>query len=195
MKSSEKIRHALKHSAIIPKPTHNRHPRIMIYLCKRPAKVHYISKEVHAMPAKPRPTITIRELKTTPQWQSMFALVKLQNEDITPKQFEKFLGEMRERGYRCVGAYHGRTIVGIMGFWVSYRFWCHKYIDIDNVIVKEGKRSLGIGKKMLAWVEREGKRQKCHMAMLDSYTTSHDAHRFYFREGYCILGYHFTKHL
>lgn len=141
------------------------------------------------------PAITIAELKTPESWQSMFALVKHQNKEITRKMFNALLLEMRARGYRCIGAYEAGALVGIMGFWVAYRFWCHKYIDIDNVVVHPTKRNRGIGKKMLDWVEREGKRQNCDMAVLDSYTTAHKAHRFYMREGYEILGYHFTKHL
>jgi GNAT superfamily N-acetyltransferase len=148
----------------------------------------------HAPATRPL-ACTLREIKTPAEWKAIFTLVKQQNKDMTRKEFETLLAEMRKQGYRCVGAYAQGALVGIMGFWIGYRFWCHKYIDIDNVVVEKSLRSRGIGRKMLAWVEKEAKRQNCAMAVLDSYTTGHNAHRFYFREGYCILGYHFTKHL
>jgi GNAT superfamily N-acetyltransferase len=143
----------------------------------------------------PMPTrIILRELEHTTEWKAMFRLIKQQNTHLTQKRYTQLLSEMRASGYRCAGAFLGGELVGVMGFWIGHRFWCDKYIDIDNVIVDKPHRSLGIGKKLLSWVEEEGKRQHCQLAVLDSYTTAHQAHRFYFREGYAILGYHFTKH-
>jgi GNAT superfamily N-acetyltransferase len=145
--------------------------------------------------AKKPALITIRELKGAQELASIYPLVKLHNRHITRALFDGILKEMLARGYRCIGAFDGRQLVGICGFWVGYRFWCHKFIDLDNVIVDEAARSRGIGQKMVAWVEKEAKKQGCNLAGLDSYTTAHAAHRFYFREGYSILGYHFTKRL
>lgn len=139
--------------------------------------------------------VTFREIATAPEWLAMYPLIKQQNKDMTRKEFQSLLKSMREAGYRCLGAFIGGELVGIMGFWIGHRFWCHKYVDIDNVIVDKAYRNRRIGKRMLAWVEKEARKQGCAMAVLDSYTTAHNAHRFYFREGYAILGYHFTKHL
>lgn len=139
--------------------------------------------------------IIIKELTRKSEWLAMYALVKQLNKDMKRKQFEALLIEMLAKGYRCIGAYQGKRLVGVMGMWVGYRFWCGKYVDIDNVVVSKGQRGKGIGAKLLRWVEKEAKRLRCEIAVLDSYTTSPSAHRFYFREGYSILGYHFTKDL
>lgn len=125
----------------------------------------------------------------------MYPLVKQSNPEMTRRQFETLLGAMLNEGYRCIGAYQGKKLVGVAGFWVGWRFWCGKYIDIDNVVVGKAYRGQAIGQQMMRWVEKEGKRLKCVIAVLDSYTRSHRSHRFYFREGYVILGYHFTKDL
>ena len=139
--------------------------------------------------------ITLREIRTPDEWRAMHHLVKQQNKDLSKKQFEPLLKEMRARGYRCIGAFAAGELLGIMGFWIGFRFWCRKYIDIDNVIVDANHRSRGIGSKMLKHVEKIAREENCYMAVLDSYTTAQNAHRFYFREGYAILGYHFTKYL
>lgn len=159
---------------------------------KKAASKKAVSKEVVSKKAA---TIVLRELKTAKAWLEMYYLIKQLNKRMSPKQFEALLKEMQERGYRCVGAYKNNTLVGAAGFWVGYRFWCRKYIDIDNVVVDEKHRAKGIGKKMVQWIEREGRKQSCESAMLDCYTSHHDSHRFYFREGYTIIGYHFTKDL
>lgn len=139
------------------------------------------------------PTIKIRELASAADWRAIAPLVQQQNPDIPPTECAALLKSMRAGGYRCAGAFQGKALVGIMGFWIGFRFWCRKYIDIDNVIVDEAARSQGIGKALLAWVEEIARAEGCTMAVLDSYTTAHRAHRFYFREGYVVLGYHFTK--
>jgi diamine N-acetyltransferase len=144
---------------------------------------------------KTAPAVVVRELKTKEAWLEMYSLIKQLNKQMGPKQFEALLIEMLARGYRCVGAYQGKKLVGAAGFWIGYRFWCRKYIDIDNVVVDEKHRAKGIGKKMMVWIEREGRKRGCESAMLDCYTTHHQSHRFYFREGYTIIGYHFIKDL
>ncbi|NBO19308.1 MAG: GNAT family N-acetyltransferase [Proteobacteria bacterium] len=145
--------------------------------------------------ARNTPRITLRELTTARHWQQAYPLLCQQNKDLSHADYLAMLADMRQAGYRCVGAFAGVQLVGVMGFWVGTRFWCRKYIDLDNVVVDEKQRSRGIGKKLLDWVEAEGRRQGCRMAVLDSYTTAHRAHRFYYREGYVALGYHFTKQL
>lgn len=149
------------------------------------------ARKPSAAPAR----IVVRELSTAAHWRAAYPLLLQQNADLTESDYHSLLADMREKGYRCAGAFEGPRLVGVMGFWVGHRFWCRKYIDLDNVVVHEKARSRGIGKKLLEWVEGEGRRQGCRLAVLDSYTTAHRAHRFYYREGYVALGYHFTKPL
>jgi GNAT superfamily N-acetyltransferase len=146
------------------------------------------------MPRNTAASLSIRELSPG-DMPAMYSLIKQANPKITRTRFESLLSDMRKAGYRCAGAYKGKTLVGVAGFWVGYRFWCGKYIDVDNVVVAKSYQGSGIGTKLMAWVEKEGKRLKCDISVLDSYTIAHPAHRFYFRQGYVILGYHFTKEL
>ncbi len=147
------------------------------------------------MPRKPSTALVLRELTDKADLPAMYPLVRQANPKMTRARFTKLLTSMREANYRCVGAYKGETLVGLAGFWVGWRFWCGKYIDIDNVVVDAKHRKSGIGKKLVGWVEKEARRLKCEIAVLDSYTHNYPSHRFYFREGYVILGYHFTKDL
>lgn len=142
-----------------------------------------------------RKSISLREILHASEFLAMYKLVKLQNKDLARKEYSRLLAEMLPMGYRCVGAWQGKKLVGICGFWSGTRFWCGRFIDLDNVIVDSALRSKGIGKKLVAWVEKEAKRHKCKIVGLDCYVTAHDAHRFYFREGYISLGYHFIKKL
>ncbi|TAE33271.1 MAG: GNAT family N-acetyltransferase [Alphaproteobacteria bacterium] len=140
--------------------------------------------------------MTIRELTSEADFLAMLPLVQQLNPSMTLELFHDYVPQMRAQGYRCI-AYvdETNTYRGLCGFWYGTRFWCGKFIDIDNFVVDETWRSSGIGKKLLAWVEEEARRLGCQQMGLDCYTTSHEAHKFYMREGYIIRGYHFTKAL
>lgn len=137
----------------------------------------------------------IVELHTPEEFNAVYPLVRQLNPGMTRPVFRERLEAMRTQGYRCVAAVEHGKILGIAGFWTGTRFWCGPYIDIDNIVVDKGLRSNGVGSKLVAWIEEEGQRLGCDTAVLDSYTVNHSSHRFYFREGYMILGYHFVKTL
>lgn len=140
--------------------------------------------------------MTIIELNTDAEFEPAYPLVKQMNPEMSKAEFSRRLNKMRPQGYRCIAAVdESGKYLGICGFWQGTRFWCGDFIDLDNVVVDEGARSKGTGKKLLDWVEKEAKKQGCAQLGLDAYTTAHGAHRFYFREGYIIKGYHFVKPL
>lgn len=53
----------------------------------------------------------------------------------------------------------------------------------------------GYGATLLRWLEGRGRMLGCTLATLNSATHRSDAHRFYFRARYKIIGFHFNKDL
>ena len=126
----------------------------------------------------------------------MFAQLPLLNQlspDIKKKDYERMIKEMLIHGYRMVGVYDGKKCIGISGFWISTKLYCDKYLEADNVVIDKKYRSKGLGKLMLRWLEKEGKRLGCKTIMLDAYLENISAHRFYYREGFVARGFHFLK--
>lgn len=136
--------------------------------------------------------ITIRELPGS-EMPSIYPLIKHHNPWMAKAQFTRFLKEMIAGGYRVIAAFDGPRMVGISGFWIGTRFWCGRQFDIDNFVVDETYRGGGVGKKMVAWLEKKAKDEQCDLIVLDSYTSSPGAHMFYYKQGFTITGYHFTK--
>ena len=85
--------------------------------------------------------------------------------------------------------------VGVIGLWLFPRLWCGIQADIDNFVVDEAYRSKGIGKALVQHCEAFAKAEGADVIVLDTYVDNPASHRFYFREGYTILGYHFEKPL
>lgn len=123
----------------------------------------------------------------------IFPLMQLNNPKLTRALFTKRLKDMIPYGYHAVGAYDGERMVGVSGFWLRSRFWCGRQLDIDNFFVHPEYRSHGIGKKLVAWLEKRAIAEKCDLIVLDTYADYFLAQRFYHREGFIATGSHFTK--
>jgi GNAT superfamily N-acetyltransferase len=141
----------------------------------------------------PSTHLSIRELKTRAEIETIYPLVKQVNPEVSKREFLADLDTMLGLGYRCAGAFVGRKLAGACGIWTGKRFWCGKYMEVDNLVVDKDQRSSGIGALLMRWAEAEAKKSGCQIVMADSYTYNHASHRFYFREGYIIKGYCFVK--
>lgn len=121
--------------------------------------------------------------------------VQALNPEVAPGTLAARLKDMRKNGYGCAAAYAGGRCVGVAGLWFGTRFWCGRYVDIDNVIVAESWRGRGIGQALIGWIEDYARQKGCEKVVLDAYTTNERAHAFYLRLGYRIVGLHFDKDL
>ena len=137
----------------------------------------------------------IVSLIPTAELLSILPLVKILNPDIDEAVLARRLEEMPGQGYQCAGAYFEGRLVGICGLWIATRFYCGKYLEPDNVVVYPDFRSLGVGQKLMAWVYDYARAQNCEVAELNSYVVSPRSHKFYFNEGFRILGFHFQKRM
>jgi len=87
------------------------------------------------------------------------------------------------------------TCLGVVGLWLFPRIWCGLQADIDNFVVDQDSRSQGVGKHLIDHCIRYAKERGAAIATLDTFVDNPDSHRFYFREGFSIRGYHFVKPL
>jgi GNAT superfamily N-acetyltransferase len=139
-------------------------------------------------------TITIRELATG-ELPLILPLIERHNAKIEPVELRRRLEAMIPHGYHCIAAFDGDRVVGVAGYWLGARFYCGEYMDVDNVVVDESLRSRGIGVRLMDWLHAKAAELGCKVVVLDSYVTFAGAHKFYFREGYEIIGYHFSRKL
>jgi GNAT superfamily N-acetyltransferase len=146
------------------------------------------------MPRK-APAVIIRELLLPKEASLLFPFIRQLNPAITKTAFNQSLKEMLPLGYRCIIALDGKNPIGACGIWTANRFWCGRFMEVDNVVVDQKARSGGIGKHMMDWVEKEAKRTNCKLVIADSYTHNVASHRFYSREKYIIKGFCFVKEL
>lgn len=137
---------------------------------------------------------SIRELAPR-ELAGLYPLIRQLNPEMSRATFIRRMRLMRPLGYRAAAVFSSRRMIAASGFWVRTRFWSGCEFDIDNFIVDKHYRREGIGSLLYAWLEARARAEQADRIVLDSYVSSHWAHRFYLRQGFEITGYHLTKTL
>lgn len=122
-------------------------------------------------------------------------LVSDLNPGLSEDLLKERLQEMSSQNYQCLIATEGDTVVGVCGFWITTRFYCGKQVEVDNVVVSESMRSKGLGKQMMQWIYDYGRSIGCKTCELNTYVTNSPSHKFYYNEGFAILGFHMQKEI
>lgn len=94
-------------------------------------------------------------------------------------------------GFRVFAAMRDGVVVGVAGLRPMELLYCGRILQIDDLVVNDGERSKGVGKALIDHVKAVAKAEGRGEVHLDSGMARMDAHRFYDREGFERLGYHF----
>jgi GNAT superfamily N-acetyltransferase len=99
--------------------------------------------------------------------------------------FRARLSAMCAQGnYRCIAAHLDGRMVGVSGFWTGTQLWCGKYVEADHVVVDADVRGMGIGARLMAWIEAEGEREGCALFRIAAVLSNVRARQFYARSGF-----------
>ncbi|MBL87427.1 MAG: GNAT family N-acetyltransferase [Winogradskyella sp.] len=101
--------------------------------------------------------------------------------------------EIKNQNYECAIITLKNEIVGITGLWYCTRHYSGKSVEIDHVYIKPQHRNKGLGKSFMNWIQEYCKAKGYESLELNTYVQNHPSHKFYYNEGFKILGYHFLK--
>ena len=108
---------------------------------------------------------------------------------------EQRFSEMINQNYECAGIYTGDTLIGISGMWFCTRHYSGKSVEVDHVYIDDDYRGKGLGKQFFIWIYDYAKQKGYESMELNTYVQNYPSHKFYYNEGFEILGYHFLKKL
>lgn len=97
--------------------------------------------------------------------------------------------------YRCFGFYVNDQLIGVSSGWITIRLYSGKQLELDNVIIQSTQQSKGYGHQFLSQMEAWALENACETLELNTYVHNSRSHKFYFNEGYQILGFHFQKRI
>lgn len=115
------------------------------------------------------------------------------NPNTDPELLRSRLDLIKNPGYQCVAVFLNDKVVGICGMWIMAKIYTGMQMEIDNVAVDPAMRSKKIGNAMMNWVYNYAKELGCTTVELNTYVGNHRSHKFYYNEGFKILGFHMQK--
>ncbi|WP_422107439.1 GNAT family N-acetyltransferase [Winogradskyella sp.] len=114
---------------------------------------------------------------------------------ISRSVLELRFNEMSRQNYECAVILDDEDVVGVSGLWFCTRHYIGKSVELDHVYIKPAYRKKGLGKQFMHWINNYAKEKGYQSMELNTYVQNYPSHKFYYNEGYEILGYHFLKRL
>ena len=111
---------------------------------------------------------------------------------------EDYVGRMKEvlaGGAEMAVVLVDGEVAGVTVFRVLEKTHSGRDLYCDDLVTDETKRSTGVGRAMMKYMERLARERSCDTLSLDSGSQRRLAHKFYFREGMTISSFHFDKKL
>jgi GNAT superfamily N-acetyltransferase len=140
-----------------------------------------------------------RELPVGESHRAALALLELRPRLETVDRMTSQIDAQRSDGYRVVASFEDgdEDAAAVAGFRVVHNLAWGRFVYVDDLVTRAALRGRGHADAVMAWVEREARRQGCGELHLDSGVGPDraDAHRFYFRHGMRISSYHFGRAL
>ena len=118
---------------------------------------------------------------------------KLTEDKISDEVLKSRFTEMINQNYECAGIYDGDSLIGICGMWFCTRHYSGRSIEVDHVYIDESYRNKGLGDQFFEWIYEYVKEKGCESIELNTYVENYPSHKFYYNQGFKILGYHFVK--
>jgi len=134
----------------------------------------------------------IRFLKVG-EMQDIATLLQKLDPSISEGLLEERLEAMFAQGYKCVGVFDGKRLIGISGLWVLVKYYIGKHVEPDNVYILSEYQGKGVGAQLVEWIFDYAKSIGCTGTELNCYVNNVEAQKFWERHGYRILGYHYQK--
>ena len=106
---------------------------------------------------------------------------------------EDRFAEMITQNYECAVVYEEDELVGVCGLWYCTRHYSGKSVELDHVFINEKYRNQGLGKDFMDWIDTYVMVKGCESVELNTYVQNYPSHKFYYNQGFEILGYHFFK--
>lgn len=122
-------------------------------------------------------------------------VLKLNNQKITEAVLKQRFAEMVTQNYECAAIYDREKLIGIAGMWFCTRHYSGKSVELDHVFIEDAYRKKGLGKQFMKCIYDYVAQKGCQSVELNTYVQNYPSHKFYYNEGFEILGYHFLKKL
>ncbi|HEY6241675.1 MAG TPA: GNAT family N-acetyltransferase [Burkholderiales bacterium] len=130
-----------------------------------------------------------------PDWFRKAEPVHRQLRTALPAEYEAKMKRVFAGGARMCIAADGKDVAGVAVYRMYENTFTGKQLYVDDLVTDERRRSGGVGRALLGYLEQKARAAGFENVALDSGTQRQQAHKFYFREGMVVTAFHFGKKL
>lgn len=130
-----------------------------------------------------------------PDWLAKAQAVHRQLRTALPAQYRAKMQRVFDGGGRMCVAVEGESVEGVAVYRTYENTFTGRQLYVDDLVTDEAKRSTGVGRALLGYLEEKARALGFDNLALDSGTQRQQAHKFYFREGMVVTSFHFGKKL
>ena len=130
-----------------------------------------------------------------PGWFEKAESVHRQLRTALPSGYADKMKRVFAGGARMCLAVDGKEVAGVAVYRVYENTFQGKQLYVDDLVTDERRRSTGVGRALLGYLEQKARAAGLDNLALDSGTQRQQAHKFYFREGMVATAFHFGKKL
>lgn len=128
-----------------------------------------------------------------PAWLARAEVVHRQLRPKLPADYAAKMSRVFSEGGEMCVAVDGEQVTGLAVYREFENTHAGRRFYVDDLVTDERKRSSGVGKALIAYLEEEARKRGCPGFDLESGTHRTLAHKFYFREGFLITAFSFRK--
>ena len=132
---------------------------------------------------------------TAPDWLGKAETVHRQLRPAMPPEYQAKMRRVFAGGARMCVAVDGKNVAGVAVYRMYENTWSGRQLYVDDLVTDEKRRSQGVGRALLGYLEEKARAAGFENLSLDSGTQRQQAHKFYFREGMVVTSFHFGKKL
>lgn len=130
-----------------------------------------------------------------PGWLEKAEPVHRQLRTALPSGYADKMKRVFAGGARMCVAVDGKDVAGVAVYRVYENTFQGRQLYVDDLVTDERRRSSGVGRALLGYLEQKARAAGLDNLALDSGTQRQQAHKFYFREGMVVTSFHFGKKL
>lgn len=121
----------------------------------------------------------ITELTTADELRAAFSIVRQLRDHLTRDQYDEYLDEMRESGYRLFAVFEEGNIVAVAGVVIRTNFYNGRHLFVCDLVTDKNHRSEGYGERLMQFLTQWARDRDCESLTLESGLWRDNAHRFY----------------
>ena len=113
--------------------------------------------------------------------------------ELLRSSFLELIREMDLEGCKLVYIEEKGHVVAAAGYRITTNLFMGKSLYVDDLVTLESVRSKGYGNISVTWLHELAVKNGCNVLHLDSGAHRHQAHKFYYRNGFTIASFHFSE--